>query len=106
MGEYRAVIMTAPGRKKAKEIAEALIGAGLAPCVNVLWPCLSVYVWKGKIEEEDEVLMIAKTRREDFQDLCSLVESMHPYDVPEIIALKLNELSRLYESYLEGFFKS
>ena len=104
MNGYCAVLITASGRDEAKELATALIGAGLAPCVNIVGPVLSVYQWKGRLHEDEEVLMIAKTGRDRFEELRELVESKHSYDVPEIVSLELSDISPGYAAYLGDFF--
>jgi periplasmic divalent cation tolerance protein len=87
--EYQHVIVyiTTPDRQTGEEIAGALIEQKLAACVN-LFPIHSIYAWEGKVNREDEALLIVKTRADLFEEqLVPAVQARHPYEVPEIIAL-------------------
>ncbi len=87
MSEVLLVVTTLPDRATAERIAEALVTARVAACVNVLAECTSVYRWQGKIERAGEVPMLIKTTRDTYAKLEEILRSMHPYDVPEIVAL-------------------
>ncbi|MDD2696401.1 MAG: divalent-cation tolerance protein CutA [Anaerolineales bacterium] len=92
------VLITAPSVQVAKRIALALLEAKLAACVNILPGVNSLYVWENAVHDEQEVLMLVKTQAGVFeQGLLPLVKSLHPYEVPEIIALPV---SAGLESYL------
>ena len=95
------VFMTAPSEDDAVEIARALVEAGLAGCVNIIKNMRSIYSWEGKIEDEKEVLMIAKTRKTLFKALTKKVKSIHRYSVPEIIAMPVIEGSEDYLKWLK-----
>lgn len=99
--DYQLVFMTASGMKEAEQIAEALVGGSLAACVNILDGCRSIYRWKGKLVRDDEVLMIVKTRRQNFDAIVETVTKLHSYDVPEIIAADLASLSDGYLGFLK-----
>jgi periplasmic divalent cation tolerance protein len=82
------VFITAPSKEIGKEIASALVEGKLAACVNILGPINSIYTWEGKICDDEEVLLIAKSRSGLFEkQLIPAVSAIHPYKVPEIIAL-------------------
>ncbi|MBU1446802.1 MAG: divalent-cation tolerance protein CutA [Gammaproteobacteria bacterium] len=87
MSEVLLVITTLPDRATAERIAEGLVTARVAACVNILAECTSVYRWQGKIERAGEVPMLIKTTRDDYARLEETLRGMHPYDVPEIVAL-------------------
>ncbi|MDD2700621.1 MAG: divalent-cation tolerance protein CutA [Sideroxydans sp.] len=87
MSEVLLVVTTLPDRATAERIAEALVTARVAACVNVLAECTSVYRWQEKMERAGEVPMLIKTTRDAYARLEETLRSMHPYDVPEIIAL-------------------
>ncbi|OHC83907.1 MAG: cation tolerance protein CutA [Sideroxydans sp. RIFOXYB12_FULL_59_6] len=87
MSEVLLVITTLPDRATAERIAAALVTARVAACVNVLAECTSVYRWQGKIERAAEVPMLIKTTRAAYARLEETLRSMHPYDVPEIVAM-------------------
>ena len=81
------VFMTAASGEEATRLADMLVGAHLAACVQILPEVESVYRWQGKIERQSEVLLLAKTTREKFADLEREVRALHSYDTPEIIAV-------------------
>ena len=94
------VFITASSEDEAAQIAQALVEAHLAGCVNIIKDIRSVYRWEEKIEDEKEVLMIAKTREGLFQELMKTVKELHSYTVPEIIALPIVEGSEDYLKWL------
>lgn len=83
------VFMTAATGEEATRLAEMLVGARLAACVQILPPMESVYRWQGSVERQREVLLIAKTKRSKFEELERKVRSVHSYEIPEIVALPL-----------------
>jgi periplasmic divalent cation tolerance protein len=87
MTEFLIVFITAPKEEEAAGIARELVGSRLAACVNIVKDIRSIYRWQGKMEDEAEVLMIVKTRRELFEALMKRVKELHSYTVPEILAL-------------------
>ena len=105
MDESNVVLVTAGNREEAEQIAMQLINAGLSPCVNIITSCHSVYQWKGEFRHDDEVLLFIKSRKADFKELCAVVEKNHSYDVPEILALDISDISEKYEGYFRDFFK-
>jgi periplasmic divalent cation tolerance protein len=84
------VITNVPDRATAERIAEALVTEGAAACVNVLTECTSIYRWQGKIEHTSEVPLLIKTTRAAYPRLESSLRSLHPYELPEIIALPVS----------------
>ncbi len=99
--ENIVVFITASNEEEAAKIARALVEGRLAGCVNIVKGIRSIYIWQGKIEDESEVLMIAKTRRELFEALLEKVKGLHSYSVPEIIALPIVEGSPDYLNWLK-----
>jgi periplasmic divalent cation tolerance protein len=81
------VLVTAP-RGKGREIALKLLERRLAACVNVV-PVESLYWWQGRIEEDSEELLVIKTRAELLPELAKQLREIHPYQVPELIALPI-----------------
>ena len=81
------VFMTAANGEEATRLADLLVGAHLAACVQILPEMESVYRWQGKIERQAEILLIAKTTRGKFDDLEREVRALHSYDTPEIVAV-------------------
>jgi periplasmic divalent cation tolerance protein len=87
--EYLTVLITAPNEDEAAKIATALVTERLAKCVNIIRNIRSIYEWQGNIEDQSEVLMIAKTKKEIFNKLSERVKSLHSYEVPEVVALPI-----------------
>ena len=83
----RAVLITAPDAAVAEALARGLVEARLAACVNVLPGVVSYYRWEGRLEQDQELLLIAKTRESRLPALMEWVRVHHPAKVPEIIAL-------------------
>jgi periplasmic divalent cation tolerance protein len=98
--EALLVLMTAGSREEAARIAELLVGARLAACVQLLPEMESVYWWEGRIERAPEILLLAKTTTEKFAELEQNVRAIHSYDTPEIIALPVTASSLPYLNWL------
>ena len=97
------VFITAPSSEVADEIAEVLLEGKLAACVNVIPGVRSIYTWKGKREVDQEVLMVVKSRAVLFENkLVPAVQKVHPYDVPEIIALPVVLGSQSYLEWVQS----
>jgi periplasmic divalent cation tolerance protein len=94
------VFMTAANGEEATRLAEMLVGAHLAACVQILPEMESVYRWQGKIERQSEILLLAKTTRAKFADLEREVRALHSYDTPEIIAVPVVDGSSPYLDWL------
>ncbi len=84
------VLTNLPDRATAERIADTLVTQGVAACVNVLAECASVYRWQGKVEHAGEVPLLIKTTRAAYPQLESALRELHPYEVPEIIALPVS----------------
>lgn len=87
VAEYIQVLTTVDDEKKANEIARAILEKRVAACVQVLGPISSSYWWKGKIEQAKEWICLAKARADDYEELQSVIKAVHPYEVPEILAM-------------------
>jgi periplasmic divalent cation tolerance protein len=98
--EAIAVFMTATNGEEAARLAEMLVGAHLAACVQILPEIESVYRWQGRIERQGEVLMIAKTTRSKFDEFEREVRALHSYETPEIVAVSLVAVSGPYLEWL------
>ena len=99
-GEFVVVFVTAPDADVAANLAKALVSEKLVACVNILPGLRSIYAWEGKVCDEAEVLCVMKTRRALFAAVRERVVALHPYEVPEIIALPLAEGSAPYLAWL------
>lgn len=97
---YIVVLITFPSEGEARKITRVLVEENLLACGNIISGITSIYRWQGKIAEEPEALMVGKTKRSVFPRLEARVKSLHPYTVPEIIALPLVEGSSQYLSWI------
>jgi periplasmic divalent cation tolerance protein len=97
---YSVVMSTAPSHEVALTLARTLVERRLAACVNVI-PCTSVYRWEGEVQEDDEHLMVIKTRRTYIDDIRDLLEAEHPYDLPELVAMEVEDGSAAYLKWLK-----
>ena len=93
------VMSTFPDEKSGLLIAERLINKRLCACVN-LTKIRSLYSWKNKLEDHEEYLGLFKSTTSAYKELKSNIEEVHPYEVPEIIELKMNQVSKSYMSWL------
>jgi periplasmic divalent cation tolerance protein len=83
----RVALMTAPDADSAQRIARALVEERLAACVSLVPLVRSIYRWEGRIEDQEEVLLVAKTRAECVARLGERLRELHPYELPELVAL-------------------
>ena len=86
---YLMVYSTCPDEGVAEHIAEALVSRQLAACVNIIPKIRSIYRWQGNIERDWEVLLLIKTRKAQFQALEASIIELHPYELPEIVAVSV-----------------
>ncbi|HSO27004.1 MAG TPA: divalent-cation tolerance protein CutA [Anaerolineales bacterium] len=98
--EYLVVFVTAPSEEVARQIAAQVVGEKLAACANILPAIQSLYWWEGKVQEDKEVLLIFKTQKLRMSGLETVVKQIHPYDVPEIIALPVAAGSQAYLDWI------
>jgi periplasmic divalent cation tolerance protein len=83
------VITNLPDTASARALADALVEARLAACVNILAPCRSVYRWQGKVEDAEEVPLLIKTTAARYAALETAIRKQHPYELPEIVAVPI-----------------
>jgi periplasmic divalent cation tolerance protein len=84
------VLTTVPDRDHAERIAQALVEERLAACVNILVPAVSIYRWQGALERADELPLLIKTAAARLPELERRLLALHPYDVPEIVAVPVS----------------
>ena len=101
MTPYRIVFITAGGEEEAVRIAKALVEQRLAACVNIIQPVRSIYRWEGKVCDEQELLLVAKTHMAQIAALMACVEELHSYEVPEVIAIPIESGFRPYLEWVE-----
>jgi periplasmic divalent cation tolerance protein len=85
------ILTNVPDQATAEKLARALIDDGAAACVNVLAPCRSIYRWQGAVETADEIPLLIKSTAANYADVERIVRALHPYDVPELIALPITQ---------------
>lgn len=101
MTDKIVVLSTCASEDEARRIAAALISGRLAACVNLLPRVRSIYHWKGAVEEQEEILMIIKTARSQFEPLRAELSRLHSYEVPEIIALPIVDGAAPYLEWID-----
>jgi periplasmic divalent cation tolerance protein len=87
--ELCVILITVPTAEVGERLARALVEERLAACVNRVPGLTSIYRWQGKVERDPEELLIVKTRQELVPDVTARVKVLHPYQVPEVIALPI-----------------
>ncbi|MFO0724783.1 MAG: divalent-cation tolerance protein CutA [Myxococcota bacterium] len=95
------VLVTAPV-DKADGLARALVERRLAACVNLVGPIRSVYRWDGRVTEDPEILMVVKSTQRQYDALEAEVRALHPYQVPEVLAIDVARGSHPYLAWLSG----
>lgn len=94
------VFVTVPTREVGRTIANALVVEQLAACTNIIGGIESVYMWEGKINQDAEELLVIKSQQHLFPSLSNRIKSLHPYSVPEIISLPIENGSEDYINWI------
>jgi periplasmic divalent cation tolerance protein len=102
MTDALVVLVTAPSADQAAALARALVEERLAACGNVIPGLRSIYRWEGQVQDEPEALLVLKTTRSRFEALRERVLALHPYEVPEVIALPVEVGSAPYLAWIAG----
>ena len=89
--QYGFVYVTAPHTEEAKKIARICLDQKLAACVNIFPSVLSCYEWQGEHKEEEEVILILKTRQDLFESLCKTLKQNHSYTCPCVVFIPLSK---------------
>ncbi|MEO0198131.1 MAG: divalent-cation tolerance protein CutA [candidate division WOR-3 bacterium] len=105
MREIVQVITTTNSKELAEKIAKNLLEKKLAGCVQIVSPVRSLYWWQGKIEEDNEVIIFIKTRKELYQELEAEIKNCHNYTVPEILCFPVIEGNPDYLEWLNSVTK-
>jgi periplasmic divalent cation tolerance protein len=98
---YIVALVTVPSEEVGTAVAQALLDRRLVACVNIVPAVNSLYVWEGELCSDDELLLVIKSKAALFDELASVVQDVHPYDVPEIIALPIVAGSQDYLDWIE-----
>jgi periplasmic divalent cation tolerance protein len=96
----RVVLVTAPSAEVGEKIARTVVEERLVACVNVLAGVTSIYRWQGRVEQASEVLLVMKTVQDRLATLTSRVKELHPYSVPEVLALPVDAALPAYAEWI------
>lgn len=102
MTDALLVFTMLPNADAAVALAKRVVEERLAACANILPAVRSIYRWQGKLQDENEVLVLMKTRQEHFERLKARILELHPYEVPEVLAVPVEQG---YAAYLEWIAK-
>jgi periplasmic divalent cation tolerance protein len=102
MTGYIQVFTTVDSEELAQRIARALVERRLAACAQVIGPIQSTYWWEGALETAEEWLCLLKSREDRYQQLSTAIHELHPYDVPEILAVPVSGGSADYLAWLNA----
>ncbi|KXK02201.1 MAG: CutA1 divalent ion tolerance protein [Acidobacteria bacterium OLB17] len=91
---------TVDEREAGEKLASALVDGKVAACVQILPQMTSVYRWEGEVRKETEHLLLIKTTSDKWQSLSGLVNELHPYDVPELVAIDVSNVAPEYQKWL------
>ena len=100
MTETLVVLVTAPSAEKAAELARTLVEEKLAACGNVVPGIRSIYRWEGKLYDDAEALLILKIPAKRLQEVADRVVALHPYEVPEVVALRIEGGNERYIDWI------
>jgi periplasmic divalent cation tolerance protein len=96
------VMTNCPDRDVAREIGQLLVDRRLAACVNILNGCTSIYRWQGATETAEEVTVLIKTRTESYEEVERLIRQHHPYELPEVLAVRVDAGSSEYIDWVRS----
>jgi periplasmic divalent cation tolerance protein len=96
------VLTSLPNVEAAKALARALVEKNLAACVQLTEGIQSIYRWEGKLCEESEVLLTAKTTEVKWREIAAFIQSVHPYDLPEILAFTPAQYEERYGKWVQS----
>ena len=97
------VLTTTPDRALANTLADEIVRAKLAACVQILPQMTSVYYWNGEVQRDEEHLLLIKTSTAKFAELETFIRENHTYDTPEIVGIESTSVSAKYREWLEGY---
>lgn len=96
------VYVTTPDREVAVQLAHGAVRAGLAACANIIPGMTSVYQWEGRLNEDQEVVLILKTTEEAVSDLTSFIKTRHPHKTPSVMALPVTGGNSQFLEWIES----
>ena len=96
------VVTSLPSMEAAAALANALVESHLAACVQMNEGIYSVYRWEGRVCEEQEILLSAKTMSHQWEEICAFIKESHPYDLPEILASSPEQYDQQYGQWVKS----
>jgi periplasmic divalent cation tolerance protein len=106
MTQYIQVFTTLENRKDAEILAKTLVEKRLAACIQIIGPLMSYFQWQGKLESSQEYLCLIKSREDLYPELEAAIKSLHPYEIPEILAMPVIKGGKEYLNWLNQELKS
>jgi len=100
-GETSVLFVTTPDEHSAKKIAHGVVEKQLAACVNIIPQIQSIYMWEGKVNEDNELLLMIKTRTNRVEELTKWVRENHPYSVAEVISIPIEQGNAPYLKWIK-----
>lgn len=100
MSEYLIVLTTFPNRLSAKDVADKLLQDGLAACIQ-FDTMESFYLWDAEVKNEDEIRAMIKINAKHYENVEKIIKALHPYDVPQILALKVHKGQKQYLDWID-----
>jgi len=100
MTDTIVVLVTVGSQNEADHLATTLVEEHLVACVNIVGPIRSVYRWQGRVHNDEELLLVIKTRAALFESLATRVRTLHSYETPEVIALPIVAGAQPYLDWL------
>jgi periplasmic divalent cation tolerance protein len=101
----RIIYITCPSKTEALTLSHALVDEGLVACTNIIENMTSVYKWEGKVREDNEVVVIAKTSEKMVNKAIKRIKTLHSYDCPCAIAIKIEEANKDFVKWVETSLK-
>lgn len=103
--EYLLVMSACPDIFVAKKLANHILDQKLAACVNIVPQVISLYEWEGKREQSNECLLLMKTRQEKYDALQACIVQEHPYELPEVVAVRISDALPAYAAWISKNLK-
>ncbi len=103
---HQIIYCTCPNQETAEKIARTLVSEKLAACVNIVPGITSVYQWQGKIETDQECLLLIKSRQDIYPELEKTIIAIHPYELPEIVAVSIAHALPGYLNWMDTCLQS
>ena len=101
MKKYIVIFVTCASKKEASKIANALLNKRIIACANIIGDVKSIFLWRGKVRNTVEILLIIKTTEKNFKKVQKIVRKLHSYEVPEIIGIPITSGDKDYLKWID-----